>query len=69
MARHPLTLARELTYPQQELLYDPQTSGGLLLALPEDQARKLLRQLHEAGIAEAAIIGRMVEGVVGVTVQ
>ena len=69
VARHPLALARELTSPQQELLYDPQTSGGLLLALPEDQARKLLRQLHEAGIAEAAIIGRMVEGAVGVIVQ
>jgi selenide, water dikinase len=69
VARHPLIMARELTAPQQELLYDPQTSGGLLLALPEDQARQLLRQLHEAGIAEAAMIGRMVEGETAVTVQ
>jgi selenide,water dikinase len=69
VARHPLIMARELTAPQQELLYDPQTSGGLLLALPEGQARQLLRQLHEAGIAEAAMIGRMVEGETAVTVQ
>ncbi len=69
VTRHPLIMARELTAPQQELLYDPQTSGGLLLALPEGQARQLLRQLHEAGIAEAAMIGRMVEGETAVTVQ
>jgi selenide,water dikinase len=69
VARHPLVIDRDLTRPQQELLYDPQTSGGLLLALPEDQARKLLRHLHEAGIADAAIIGRMIEGAAGITVQ
>ena len=69
VARHPLVIDRDLTLPQQELLYDPQTSGGLLLALPDDQARILLRQLREAGIAEAAIIGRMVEGAAGIIVQ
>ena len=36
---------------QEELLYDPQTSGGLLLSLPKDQAQKLLNDLHSAGIA------------------
>jgi selenide, water dikinase len=69
VARHPLTLARNLAPSQEELLYDPQTSGGLLLALPEDQAGKLLKQLHEAGIGDASLIGRMVEGSVGVTIE
>ncbi len=69
VARHPLTMARQLTPSQEELLYDPQTSGGLLLALPEDQAKKLLKQLHETGIGDAALIGRMTEGDVGVIVE
>jgi len=40
----------------QHALYDPQTSGGLLLALPPDQAQDLLRALTEAG-HRAAVIG------------
>jgi len=40
------------------LLFDPQTSGGLLLAIPEDQADSLLRDLRQTGIAAATIIGQ-----------
>jgi selenide,water dikinase len=40
-----------------ELLYDPQTSGGLLIAVPGDKAPALLAALHEKGITDAAIIG------------
>lgn len=43
------------------LLFDPQTCGGLLAAVPRDRAEALLDQL--VGIGErAVIIGRMVEG-------
>jgi selenide, water dikinase len=69
VARHPLALATDLTRSQEELLYDPQTSGGLLLSLPNDQAQRLLQQLHEAGIGDAAIIGEIIHGVPGITVQ
>ena len=31
----------------EALLYDPQTSGGLLTSLEEQEARKLLAQRHE----------------------
>jgi len=40
-----------------ELAFDPQTSGGLLLALPESQAIALLGDLQTAGNLDAAIIG------------
>jgi len=38
---------------------DAQTSGGLLAALPGDQAAGAIRMLHENGIEEAVIIGRI----------
>jgi selenide,water dikinase len=45
---------------QEELLFDPQTSGGLLLSLPEAQADELLRALKSSGVEAAARIGRVV---------
>ena len=42
------------------LLSDPQTSGGLLIALPSGEGRDLLRRLQDSGIQEAAIIGEVV---------
>jgi selenide,water dikinase len=42
----------------QEVAFDPQTSGGLLIALPEKAAGKLLRRLHASGVEAAAIVGR-----------
>jgi selenide,water dikinase len=41
------------------VFFDPQTSGGLLIALPEAAAEGLLRKMHVAGIAEAAIVGEV----------
>jgi selenide,water dikinase len=40
------------------LAFDPQTSGGLLIAVPADQALALLADLQVAGYAESAIVGR-----------
>lgn len=42
-----------------ELLFDPQTSGGLLIAAPEAAAARLVERLAAEGFAEAAIIGRV----------
>ena len=42
------------------LLFDPQTSGGLLIALPENDAMALLADLQGAGNTDAAIVGRVV---------
>ena len=41
-----------------EVAFDPQTSGGLLIALPEAEAGAFVRRLHAAGIAAATIVGR-----------
>jgi len=42
-----------------DVLFDPQTSGGLLIALPEPQASSLLGKMHAAGIKEAALVGEV----------
>ena len=43
-----------------DVLFDPQTSGGLLISLPPDEADKLLGKMHLGGITEASIIGEIV---------
>jgi selenide,water dikinase len=40
-----------------ELAYDPQTSGGLLIALPDREADALLADLRVEGNLDAAIVG------------
>lgn len=42
-----------------DLCFDPQTSGGLLIAISPSAAGDLLERLHAAGIREAAIIGNV----------
>ncbi len=46
----------------RDLLTDPQTSGGLLIAVAADQAEVLLTLAHAEGFARAAVVGRVVEG-------
>jgi selenide,water dikinase len=41
-------LAREIREEIENLLYDPQTSGGLLIALPESDAAELVKRLEGA---------------------
>ena len=43
-----------------DVLFDPQTSGGLLIAVPESQAAPLVERMYKEGIEAAAIIGDVV---------
>ncbi len=53
-------LGRSLTREQEELLFDPQTSGGLLISVPSSQAEDLIRELKVAGIEAASRVGEVV---------
>lgn len=49
------------TLPQEivDMCYDAQTSGGLLIAIAENDAASLMKALHIEGISAAAIVGRV----------
>lgn len=59
---HQIEFAPTLPPETSDILFDPQTSGGLLIAVAEAKAAQLLGKLREAGIKEAAIIGDVVSG-------
>lgn len=54
-----LLLRRPLDAAGRELLFDPQTSGGLLIAVPAERAAALLAALLESG-HQAAAVGNVV---------
>lgn len=68
VSRSQLSLDCVLDKNEEELLYDPQTSGGLLLSLPKEEAIKLIADLDAVGAPASALIGEVVEGEVGITV-
>ena len=47
----------ESKFEQQELLLDPQTSGGLLFAVPGDQSASVISALHNAGVTSSKQVG------------
>lgn len=44
----------------EEIMYDPQTSGGLLISIPSEYAEELLEKLNRLEI-KSAIVGRVTE--------
>ncbi len=67
--QHSLEIRASLTKPEEELLYDPQTSGGLLLSVPDSQAQELITALGTAGVPVAARIGAVVDDSAGIIVE
>ncbi len=49
----------EETY--KDILADPQTSGGLLISVPEDKSFELIEELENRGVKEANIVGKVCE--------
>ena len=56
-----LDIARALAAEEDELLFDPQTSGGLLVALPAERAGAYVAALADSG-HRAAAIGEICQG-------
>ncbi len=46
----------------EDIAFDPQTSGGLLIAAPPDACREMLSVLSGGGFEHSAIIGQFTEG-------
>ena len=57
-----------VTEVQKKLIGDPQTSGGLLLAVPPDRSAALVEALQEAGSLASSVVGTLT-GVPGVRVS
>lgn len=49
--------APDLTEPWQRIATEAETSGGLLMAIPEEEAEAALAELHQAGVVHARIVG------------
>ena len=63
-----VALPPEIAPWRRDLLTDPQTSGGLLISVAEDQAAEVLALATALGFESARRIGRVIEGAAGVTV-
>ena len=51
----------KLSHEEKLILSDAQTSGGLLICLPQQKAAKLLQTLTTKGISDAVVIGEIIE--------
>ena len=54
-------MSGEIPDPMLDILFDPQTSGGLLISVSAGKAELLLTKLHQSGVTDAAIIGEVVD--------
>lgn len=59
-AEHGVCVSGDIPLAMQDILYDPQTSGGLLAAIPAAYAQTCLDELRTV-IPEAAIVGYVTE--------
>jgi selenide,water dikinase len=62
MFRLPM-IEKQATCPEWifDVMFDPQTSGGLLISLPRQQAEELCEKMHDEGITHAVIVGEVTD--------
>ncbi|MCF0248272.1 MAG: selenide, water dikinase SelD, partial [Synergistes sp.] len=52
----------ELGRLAEDIVFDPQTSGGLLIALPQEYAEEVCAIARRNGFPDTAVVGRFIEG-------
>ncbi len=57
-----ITFSETIAQRLQDVLFDPQTSGGLLISVTRRHVDDLVAALKDAGIADAARIGEVISG-------
>ena len=55
-----IAIAPKIRQGLVEVAFDPQTSGGLLIAIDEADAETLVGRLRDNGIGSATVVGRAV---------
>jgi selenide,water dikinase len=60
--------AEALSDWRRDLLCDPQTSGGLLLAVDPAEAEAVVKLLHGRGFGYAAVVGQLKDGPAGIEI-
>lgn len=61
MVEQYLWLETDLPSWHEEIVFDPQTNGGLLVAVTKSQGESLVNALHAKGVTAASIIGSVHE--------
>ena len=62
-------ISQTVPKPLEEIAFDPQTSGGLLIAVSDETATDALKALHDAGVTTARIVGRAERASDAITVE
>ena len=62
-------LEHDLPKEKEMILYDPRTSGPLVISVPADRADQLVSKLLERGVSSAKIIGEVKDGTPGLFVR
>lgn len=52
-------IADNVTRELSDIVFDPQTSGGLLISLPRDEAEEMVKEMKQCGISAASVIGEV----------
>lgn len=56
-----ITFEKDVPLAVQDIMFDPQTSGGLMIAVPEARLQILMSKLAEYGVPEAQVIGMVTD--------